>query len=115
MCSKDGESSFHHCGSPMKLVQVCLCAGNTLQRGFNRRRGTVKHVLACLSARKDRESRFQHCGGRASLFMCGKHPQRRFKHRGSAVKHLQSWLSARKDGESSFHYCGSPVKLVQAC
>ena len=57
------ESSFHNCGSPVKLVQVCLCAGNTLQRRFNRRRGAVKHVQACLSATKDVESSFHHCGG----------------------------------------------------
>ena len=60
---KDVESSFHHCGSPVKLVQACLCAVNTLQRRFNRRRGAVKQVKACLSARKDRESSFHHCGG----------------------------------------------------
>ena len=22
------ESSFHHCGGPVRLVQACLCAGN---------------------------------------------------------------------------------------
>ena len=38
---------------PMKYVQACLCAGNTLQRHFNRRSGTVKHVQDCLSASKD--------------------------------------------------------------
>ena len=59
---KDVESSFHNCGSPVKLVQACLCAGNTLQRRFNRRRGAVKHVQACLSATKDLESSFHHCG-----------------------------------------------------
>ena len=37
----DRESSFHHCGGPMKLVQ------------------------ACLSARKDLESSFYHSGGPA--------------------------------------------------
>ena len=61
--SKDGESSFHHCGSPVKLVHVCLCAGNILQCGFNRRRGAVKLVQASLSARKDLESSLYHCGG----------------------------------------------------
>ena len=25
----DRESSFHHCGSTVKLVQACLCAGKT--------------------------------------------------------------------------------------
>ena len=59
---KDRESSFHHCGGPVKLVQASLCAENTLQRRFNRREGAVKHVQACLSARKDIESSFHHCG-----------------------------------------------------
>ena len=27
--SKDQESSFHHCGGPVRLVQACLCAGKT--------------------------------------------------------------------------------------
>ena len=35
--SKDGESSFQYCGSPVKDVQTCFWAGNTLQRRFNRR------------------------------------------------------------------------------
>ena len=26
---KDRESSFHHCGSPVRLVQPCLNAGTT--------------------------------------------------------------------------------------
>ena len=25
---EDRESSFHHCGGPVRLVQACLCAGN---------------------------------------------------------------------------------------
>ena len=29
--------------------------------------GAVKHAEACLSSRDDRESSFQHCGGRESL------------------------------------------------
>ena len=32
--SKDGESSFHYHGSPVKLVQDSLCAENILQRRF---------------------------------------------------------------------------------
>ena len=27
--SEDQESSFHHCGDPVRLVQACLCAGKT--------------------------------------------------------------------------------------
>ena len=41
---KDRESSFHHYGGPMMLVQACLWAGNTLQPHSNRRRGAAKHV-----------------------------------------------------------------------
>ena len=26
---EDRESSFHHCGSTVKVVQACLCAGRT--------------------------------------------------------------------------------------
>ena len=26
---EDRESSFHLCGSPVRLVQACLCAGKT--------------------------------------------------------------------------------------
>ena len=61
--SKNGENSFHYCGSPVKLVQACLWAGNTLQRHLNRRGGAVKNVQACLNVRKDLESSFHHCGG----------------------------------------------------
>ena len=60
---KNVDIGFHHCGRPVKLVQACLCAGNTLQRRFNCRRVAVKHVQACLSARNDLESSFYHCGG----------------------------------------------------
>ena len=55
---KHMESSFHHCGRPVKLVQACLCAGNTLQCHFYGRGRSVKQVKVCLSARKDRESSF---------------------------------------------------------
>ena len=54
--TKDGECSFHHSGSVMKLVQ------------------------ACLSARKDRESGLHHCGGRVSLFKCREGPTMPFPH-----------------------------------
>ena len=43
--STDQESSFPHCGGPVKLVQACFCAENTLQRRF-RHQGVVKHVQA---------------------------------------------------------------------
>ena len=65
--SKDGESSFHYCGSPVKLVQVCLCARKTLHRRFNRGGGAVKHVQACSSASKYGESTFLYCGSPVKL------------------------------------------------
>ena len=86
----------------MKLVQASLCAGDTLQRHFNRRGGAVKHVHDCLSASKDRESCFHRCGGPVKLvqaFLCaGNTLQRRFNRRGGAVKPVQAYWSASKDG-----------------
>ena len=48
----------------MKLVQACLNAGKVC---FNQRGSAMKHVQACLSARKDLESNFNHCGGPVKL------------------------------------------------
>ena len=59
---EDRESSFHHCGGSVRLVQTRLCAGKTWQSRFNLQGGAVKHVEACLSPREDRESSFHHCG-----------------------------------------------------
>ena len=44
---KNGESSFHKCGGPVKLEETCLYAGNTLQRRFSRRGGALEHMQAC--------------------------------------------------------------------
>ena len=78
---KDRDSSFHHYGGPVKLVQACLCEENTLQRRFNRRGGGVKQVQVCLSASKDGESSFHHGGGPMKLeqaCLCtGETPQHR--------------------------------------
>ena len=80
--STDQESSFHHCGGPVKLVQPCLRAERILQRRFNRRGGAVKHVLACLSASKDEEGSFHYCGSPVMLVQAclwaGSTLQRRF-------------------------------------
>ena len=65
--SKDGESSFHYCGSLVKLVQACLCALNTLHRRFNRGGGAVKHVQACSSGSEYGESTFHYCGSPLKL------------------------------------------------
>ena len=64
---KDLESSFNHCGCPVKPVHACLCAKNTLQCHLHRRGRAVKLVKACSSARKDRESSFHRCGGPVKL------------------------------------------------
>ena len=30
LCAReDRESSFHHCGGPVRLVQACLCVGKS--------------------------------------------------------------------------------------
>ena len=101
----------------MKLVQACLCAGNTLQRRFNRRRGAVNHVQACLSARKYLESSLHHSGDPVKLvkpcLFAENILQRSFNRRGDAVKQVLACLSVRKDLESSFHHCGGLVK--QTC
>ena len=55
---EDRESSFHHCGSPVRLVQARLCAGKTRQSRFILRGGDVKQVQSCLSA-----SLFAGCSG----------------------------------------------------
>ena len=65
--STDQESSFHHCGGPVKLVQACQCVENTLQRRFNGRGDAGKHVQTCLSASKDGESSFHYCGSPVKL------------------------------------------------
>ena len=33
--SEDQESSFQHCGVPVRLVQACLCAGETCNAVLN--------------------------------------------------------------------------------
>ena len=40
---EDGESSFHRSGSPVRLLQACLCGGKTRQSSFNLRGGAVTH------------------------------------------------------------------------
>ena len=88
----------------MKVVQTYLCAGNTLQRRFHRRRGAVKHMQVCLIANKVGEIIFLHCTGLVKLLVtclcAGNTLQRRFNCRGGAVKHVQACGSANKDGET---------------
>ena len=48
---KSRESSFHHCGSPVKLVKkTCLSARKELESCFHLCGGTVMHVQGCLCA-----------------------------------------------------------------
>ena len=60
---EDRESRFHYYGSPVRLVEACLCGGKSWSRRFIQREGAVKQVEACLCAREDRESRFHRCEG----------------------------------------------------
>ena len=55
----------------------------------------MKLVPACLSGRKDQESRFHHFGGPTKL--------------------VQACLSGRKDQKHKFHTCVGPAKLVPTC
>ena len=46
---KSRESSFHHCGSPVKLVQkTCLSTRKELESCFHTFGGPVKLVQACV-------------------------------------------------------------------
>ena len=48
----DRESSFRHCGGPVKLVQACLRARKDLEISFHHCGGPVKIVQACLCAKR---------------------------------------------------------------
>ena len=63
----DRESSFNRCGSPVSLVQACLCGAKAWYYRLNLGGGAVKHMDSWLSARDDRESSFPHCGGPVRL------------------------------------------------
>ena len=75
------ETSFHHCGGPVKLVEAWLCARRHLESSFHHCGGSVKLVQACLCARKARKSSFHPCGG--------------------AVNLIEAWLCTRRHLESS--------------
>ena len=59
---------------------------------FDQFESPVKLVQACLSAWKDLQSNFLHCGG--------------------ILKHARTCFSAEMVGENSFDRCGSTVELV---
>ena len=97
--SKDRESSFHLCGSPVKLVQSCLSTRKELESIFNHCGGLLNLVQACLRSRKDLESSFYHSGGPVkpvqSCLFGAKTLQSRFNCRAGAVYHEQAGLSTR--------------------
>ena len=47
---KDQESSFHHCGGSVKLLQACLSARNHRESSFNHCGVSVKLLEDCLSS-----------------------------------------------------------------
>ena len=88
----------------MKFVQASLII---------RKEGPVKHVLACLSIKKESEGSFHHCGGPVKLMHASlrirKGPEARFYYCCDPVRLMQDSLGVGKDVESSFHlkslYC----------
>ena len=71
----DRESNFHRCGSPVRLVQACLCAGNLIKQFSPPRR--CCEARAGLSkcqgrSRKHFTPLLRPCEVGAILFMCGK-------------------------------------------
>ena len=60
-------NTFNHCGGPVKLVKGCLSARKDRESRFHFFRGLVKFVKDCLSPSNDRESRFHHSGGLVKL------------------------------------------------
>ena len=54
------ESSFHHYGGSVSLMQACLCEEKTR---VNHQGSAVKHVEASVIARAYRQSSFHRCGG----------------------------------------------------
>ena len=67
----DGDSNFHPCGSPVRLVQPCLCAANPDKAVF-----TTEEVLRT----------------RAGMFMCQGRSRMQFHHCGSFVRLVQACL-----------------------
>ena len=63
----DRESSFHHCGRPVRWFKPVYARKRPENAFFNLREGTVKHVKAGLTAREDRECSFHRCRGPVRL------------------------------------------------
>ena len=72
----DRESSFDHCGCPVKLVEASR---------FKWQEESRKRFLP----------RWKCCEARGGLFMCQERSRSSFHHCGSSVKLVQSVLSAR--------------------
>ena len=68
------ESSFHHCGGPVKLVEAWLCASRHLESSFHHCGGSVKLVQACFVCQEGSREQFSplwwSCPARGGLFKC---------------------------------------------
>ena len=69
----DGDSNFHPCGSPVRLVQPCLCAANPDKAVFTTEevlRSTCRHVYVPGKIENAVSPLWKLCEASASLFMC---------------------------------------------
>ena len=66
----------------MALVEACISARKDRESGFHHCGVSVKLVQGCLSGRKHREICFNHrgmtCGARGVLYMCQERSKRQF-------------------------------------
>ena len=86
---EDRESSFHHRGSPVRLVQDRLCAGKTWENLFTWCCEARVGLFKCQGRqRKQFSLLWKSCAARASLLMCGKDLITPFYPRGGAVKYV---------------------------
>ena len=69
-CFEDLESSFHHCGSLMKLVQNCLSAREDLESSFYHCGGSVQACLIEYQGRSRKQFLLRSCEARGGLFKC---------------------------------------------
>ena len=113
--NKHWQSSFLHCGGFVKLVEACLCVGNTLQSRFKPGGSAVKYVQACLSSSKNRVSSFHHCGGPVKLVQpsiwAGNIPQRRITRRGVLWNTCMCQCRSRKQLSPLWKFCASGASL----
>ena len=118
-CLNTMEDSFHRCGGPVRLVQSCLGAGNTLITPFKppRWRCEARGGLFMWQGRprKQFSSLWMYCEARASLCIFGKelitpfYPPRR-----CGEAHASMFKCLRRS-RKPFHNCESNMGFVQAC